>query len=197
MAMRRGWVVLGATAFGLAGLLAFDQHQFGTPFALYDAKATKQHFKPKGGFGGASGATTTPPAPATTDQAAPATTDQAAPATTDQIAPATTAQAPPTTQQQAAPSTQRALGDAVGNPYGTVQVRVTVKGTNLANVVAVNMPYSDPTSQSITDQVAPVLAQQAISAQSAQISGVSGATYTSDAYRQSLQSALDKINFGK
>ena len=188
MAMRRGWVVLGATAFGLAGLLAFDQHQFGTPFALYDAKATKQHFKPKGGFGGASGATTTPPAPATTDQAAPATTDQ--------IAPATTAQAPPTTQQQAAPSTQRALGDAVGNPYGTVQVRVTVKGTNLANVVAVNMPYSDPTSQSITDQVAPVLAQQAISAQSAQISGVSGATYTSDAYRQSLQSALDKINFG-
>ena len=41
-----------------------------------------------------------------------------------------------------------------------------------------------------------MLAQQAIAAQSAQVAGVSGATYTSDGYRQSLQSALDKLGFG-
>lgn len=182
--MRRGWVVLVATTFALAAMLAFDQHQFGTPFAMYDAKA-KKHFSPTGaGFGGAAATTSTPQAtPTTSDQAVPATTQNAAPTATQQAAP------PPTIK--------RAVGVSFSNPYGNVQVKVTINGGSITRVAAVDLPYGDPTSQSISDQVAPMLAQQAIDAQSANISGVSGATYTSDAYRQSLQSALDKLNFGK
>ena len=84
----------------------------------------------------------------------------------------------------------------MSNPYGSVQVRATVKAGRLTDVRFLQLPSGDPTSQSISDQVAPVLAQQAIAAQSANVAGVSGATYTSDAYRQSLQSALDALGFG-
>ena len=99
--------------------------------------------------------------------------------------------------QQPAPAagSQRALGASVSNPYGNVQVRVTVKDGAITRVTAVELPYADGTSQSISDQVGPLLAQQASAAQSGQIDGVTGATYTSDAYRQSLQSALDQLGF--
>ena len=172
MALRRGWVVLSATVVGLGGLMAFDQHQFGTPFAMRDANA-KLQFKMKRTGAKASAAANSQSG--ATAQAAPPATQQAAPAVT----------------------TRHAVGDSADDPYGATQVRVTIKGTTITDVTAVNMPYGDPTSQQISDQIAPILSQQAISAQSAQISGVSGATYTSDAYRQSLQSALDKLNFGK
>jgi uncharacterized protein with FMN-binding domain len=192
MALRRGWVVLSATVVGLGGLMAFDQHQFGTPFAMRDANA-KLQFKMKRTGAKASAAANSQSG--ATAQAAPPTTQaqQAAPPTTQ------AQQAAPPATQQAAPAvtTRHAVGDSADDPYGATQVRVTIKGTTITDVTAVNMPYGDPTSQQISDQIAPILSQQAISAQSAQISGVSGATYTSDAYRQSLQSALDKLNFGK
>ena len=90
-------------------------------------------------------------------------------------------------------ATQTALGTAVGNPYGQVQVRVTVSGGKITKVVAVQMPSGDPQSYSISSYAAPQLAQQALAAQSAHINGVSGATYTSNAYAQSLQSALTQL----
>ena len=110
----------------------------------------------------------------------------------------TTATAPATTQpaQPAKVKQRRAVGAAVSNPYGQVQVRVTARGGAITGITFLQLPYGDPESQSISDQVAPVLAQQAIDAQSANVAGVSGATYTSDAYRQSLQSALDKLGIG-
>ena len=177
--MRRSWLVLGATALGLGGLLAFDQHQFGDPFALHDATA---------GLG----------LPAAKDSAAASAGGSSADAA------ATTGGAQTEgggAQQQSTPQpaakVERAVGDAVSNPYGDVQVKVRVKGGRLVGVTFLDLPYGDPTSQSISDQVAPILAQQAIDGQTAQVAGISGATYTSDAYRQSLQSALDKTSFGR
>jgi len=166
--MNRGVVVLGATVLGLAGLLAFDQHQFGDPFALSSKSSS---LKLPTGTGASAGAATTEVAPTQSSS-----TQQSAPA------PA---------------KVQRAVGDAIPNQYGNVQVKVTVKGGKLTRVTFLDLPYGDPTSQSISDQVAPVLAQQAIDAQSANVAGISGATYTSDGYRQSLQSALDQVGFGQ
>jgi len=83
-------------------------------------------------------------------------------------------------------------GQAVQTRYGTVQVKVTMTGNTISNVSFVQLTAFDPRSQEINAQAGPILLQETLSAQSAQIDGVSGATYTTDGYRQSLQSALDQ-----
>ena len=57
------------------------------------------------------------------------------------------------------------------------------------------MPDQDGRSMMITQQAGPMLQSQVLKAQSAQINGVSGATYTTAGYKQSLQSALDQLGF--
>jgi uncharacterized protein with FMN-binding domain len=83
-------------------------------------------------------------------------------------------------------------GDAAQTQYGPVQVRVTVSGGRLTDVEAVQLTDRDGRSVAISQQAAPVLRQEALQAQSASIQAVSGATYTSEGYVTSLQSALDQ-----
>jgi uncharacterized protein with FMN-binding domain len=78
----------------------------------------------------------------------------------------------------------------VGRGYGTVQVEVTVTGGRVVDVTALAVPQNDPRSAQISSQAVPMLVQQAIAAQNASISGISGATYTSSGFAQSLRSAL-------
>jgi uncharacterized protein with FMN-binding domain len=82
-------------------------------------------------------------------------------------------------------------GAVVPDPFGMVQVQVTLAGGKITNVTALQLP-SQGRSGFISQTVAPILQGEAISAQSAIINLVSGATYTSQAYAQSLQSALDQ-----
>jgi uncharacterized protein with FMN-binding domain len=77
--------------------------------------------------------------------------------------------------------------------YGDLQVKVTMSGTRITDVSVVQINESDPRSASIDQSAVPQLRQEAISAQSAHIDAISGASYTSQAYEQSLQSALDKL----
>ena len=98
----------------------------------------------------------------------------------------TAAPAPPT-----APVSGTVVGGAADTPYGVVQVKVSYTGTKITNVHAVHLTDSSQTSVSISAQAAPILRQEALAAQSAQIDAVSGATYTSEGYMQSLQSAID------
>jgi uncharacterized protein with FMN-binding domain len=86
-----------------------------------------------------------------------------------------------------------ATGQSVFNGYGNVQVKVTVSGGQITNISAVQLPNGDPRSAQISSYAAPTLVQQAMAAQSANINGVSGATYTSQAFAQSLQSALSQL----
>lgn len=79
------------------------------------------------------------------------------------------------------------------NQYGDVQVRVTTAGGRITQVAAVRLPSGDGRSQQISSFAGPQLAQRALAAQSANIDGVSGATYTSESYKTSLQSALDQL----
>ena len=81
-------------------------------------------------------------------------------------------------------------GPVVGNPYGDVQVEITVTNGKITDVQAVALPTGGHSGR-ISSFVAPILRTQALTAQSAAIDGVSGATYTSQAYAQSLQGALD------
>jgi uncharacterized protein with FMN-binding domain len=91
-------------------------------------------------------------------------------------------------------ATRTVDGDPVDNQYGTVQVRVTLQGNTITAVTALQMPFDRERSQYISQQAEPYLRQEALQAQSAQIDLVSGATYTSDSYAQSLHSALDKAH---
>ncbi|TKT04890.1 FMN-binding protein [Streptomyces lasalocidi] len=82
-------------------------------------------------------------------------------------------------------------GDAAQTQYGVVQVRLTVAGGKITKAEAVQAPKGGR-SDSVTADAVPRLNREAVAAQGADIDAVSGATYTSAGYRQSLQSAIDK-----
>ena len=87
--------------------------------------------------------------------------------------------------------TKTVTGDTIQTRWGPVQIRITLKNGRLTDVTAVSYPTDNPRDQEINSYALPRLRSEALQAQSASIDTVSGATYTSDGYRQSLQSALD------
>jgi uncharacterized protein with FMN-binding domain len=82
-------------------------------------------------------------------------------------------------------------GQDVSMRYGDVQVQVTISGGAVTDVTALQLPNGDGHSSRISSIVEPMLRSEALQAQTASIDLISGATYTSGAYQQSLQSALD------
>ena len=85
------------------------------------------------------------------------------------------------------------VGPGVNFGYGTIAVRVTKVGTRIVSVSVASLSTQEPTSQQISAQAIPYLRSEVLSAQSATINAVSGATYTSQGYVQSLQAALDQL----
>ncbi|MGW3570686.1 FMN-binding protein [Streptomyces sp. NPDC000941] len=73
-----------------------------------------------------------------------------------------------------------------------MQLAVTFSKGKITAVKALQTPSGDGRSQQIASYAVPQLTSETLSAQNAQIDAVSGATYTSEGYVQSLQSALDK-----
>lgn len=104
-------------------------------------------------------------------------------------APATRA-APAPASAPARPRT--VVGPTVQTPYGPVQVAATVLGRQLERVRALVLPSGNPQTDAINSQAGPLLDQEAMAAQSAGIDTISGASYTSEAYRRSLQAAIDR-----
>ncbi len=101
----------------------------------------------------------------------------------------------PTPKSTPSPTTatsRKIAGSSVQTPFGPVQVQITVQGTRIISVSALQTPQGGRSSE-ISRQAVPYLVQQTLSAQSANVQGVSGATFTSDAWAQSLQSALSNI----
>ena len=145
---------------------------------------------PAGGGAGASiDPAATDPSTAATDQAA-AATDQATPAATPK--PAASAK-PKATPKPAKPSGQF-TGDTVDTRWGPVQVAIEVKNGKVVNSDVVQYPHDNPRDLEINQVAVPILNQEVVDRQSANIDGVSGATVTSDGYRQSLQSAFDRAH---
>jgi uncharacterized protein with FMN-binding domain len=142
-----------------------------------------------GVFGLHGGGTATPPVlgqPKPAGTGAPAA-PSASPANSPAAGPAT---APP----RAAGPARRATGAVEQYGYGELSVTVTVRGSQ---IVAVSVPVlrtAEPYSQQLAQQVIPMLRSEVLAVRSARIHGVSGATYTSVAYAQSIQSALDKLH---
>lgn len=83
-------------------------------------------------------------------------------------------------------------GDSVSTRFGPVAVQITVAGGVITEVTVPQYPNSNGRDREINSRAIPVLISETTSAQSANIDMVSGATYTSDGYIQSLQSAIDQ-----
>ncbi|WBB79826.1 FMN-binding protein [Micromonospora sp. WMMD882] len=130
--------------------------------------------------------------PAADERSTPAPTRSARTPT----ARATTAVPAPkrTTATPKAATRRTVTGPVVGNEYGNVQVQVVVSGTRIVDVKALELPEetaeSDRRSASVNSRYSGPDGQ-AVQRQSASLDTVSGATATSDAYRQSLQAAID------
>jgi uncharacterized protein with FMN-binding domain len=98
----------------------------------------------------------------------------------------------------AAPAPRKASGTFTGQDvstqFGDVQVQIIMRGGRIVDVGAVRLPNDRPRSQFISQQAAPILRSEVLAAQSARIDLLSGATFTSDAWATSVQSALNQAH---
>ena len=113
-----------------------------------------------------------------------------------------TATASPGASQVAGPQAGARLaagafsGPVVPYGYGELGTKVSVSGGRITGVSVSVLKTAEQYSQQLAAQVIPMLQNEVVSAQSARIQAVSGATYTSEAYAQSVQAALDKAHRG-
>jgi len=122
------------------------------------------------------------------------TLNTVAPTNTSAIA-STVSVAPMTTSPTTSPATTRsATGSTVNYNFGTLAVQVTVNGTKITKITVPSLnDGGNYRSQSIDAMAIPVLTHEAMTAQSANIQSVSGASYTSAGFTQSLQNALTQL----
>lgn len=107
----------------------------------------------------------------------------------------TPTQAPTTTapKQSGSTATKVVTGAAADTRYGPVQLQVTFSGKKITKINVLQYPTESGRDMEINSYALPILNQEAMTAQNAQIDAVSGATFTSDGYVQSLQSAIDQL----
>jgi len=114
-----------------------------------------------------------------------------------EVTPPTSVEAPSDTAREggtaAAPSPSLATytGEVYTTPYGPMQVEATIENGVIVDISWLSLP-SDPKSRGINDRAAPQLVEEALAAQSAQVDTISGATWTSEGFRFSLQSILEQ-----
>ncbi|MFF2547835.1 FMN-binding protein [Kitasatospora sp. NPDC058063] len=173
--MRRAVVTSAATAAGVVLLLSLKPHEAAGPAPVIGS-----------GPGSGTGQGTTAGTTAGSGTGSGTGSEVSAPSN----APAPSASAP--APASASGATRKVSGDTVNTRYGPVQVQVTLAGSRITAVDVVKYPSSERRDREINTSALPVLNQEAIAAQSARIDVVSGATYTSDGYVRSLQSALDR-----
>jgi uncharacterized protein with FMN-binding domain len=87
-------------------------------------------------------------------------------------------------------------GPDITNRYGDVQVKVVVNDGRISDVQALSLPQDREESAYISSQAGPLLRQEVITAQSANIAIISGATFTSMSYQQSAAAALRAVHLG-
>ena len=105
-----------------------------------------------------------------------------------------TSEAAPSTPSSSTTSDGTYTGDAVMTRYGPVQVEITVSKGQITSSAVTQVPWGNGRDQQINGYAVPILNDEVVQAQGSGIDMVSGATYTSEGYVQSLQSAIDQAN---
>jgi uncharacterized protein with FMN-binding domain len=151
---------------------------------------------PANGLAPASGSPA-PPAPSGGPAATAAPDGTPAPAaTTKKPKPKKTATEPPDEDEPAPPpppsNRKTFTGTREQNPYGAVQLEITVQGSRMVEIRAIEMPDSESRSDQLSDQVSVQLREEALQEQGYDLDTVSGATETSVSYRDSLRAAIEE-----
>jgi uncharacterized protein with FMN-binding domain len=160
--MRRSTMIAGGAVLGIAGVIALPRPSTPQQVAIAGNAAATR----SGGAGSTAAAAETTTSAAASGASAPA--------------------------GSARPAAKTFTGTLATDQYGQLQVKLSVKNGRITKVGFTTFVANDGHSVQIDQSAAPVLIRETIAAQSAHIQGVSGATYTSDAYQQSLQAAIDK-----
>jgi uncharacterized protein with FMN-binding domain len=166
--MRRVLTTVGTTIAAIVLLLQFETRQALVQPSAQAAQVTTT----QGPIGATTAGTSTTGATTSTS-------------TTSTTTPTTTTS---TTEQ---PVTVDMTGPAIETRWGTVQIKVTIENGTLVDVASLQLPDERSYSRYVSSVAGPMLRSEALSAQSADIDNISGATYTSRGYVQSLQAALD------
>lgn len=177
--MRRLLLALASTAAGLAAVLSFKTHS--SAAASGDAAAAPA-------IGTQGSASPAAPAGNVTGASPLSGGGTARPASTARSAPAA-----PKTGGASAATTRTVTGAVANTQYGPMQVQVTLQGRTITGVKVLQETNEGSLSQQIDSTAIPQLTKETLAAQSARIDAVSGASYTSAGYIQSLQSALDQV----
>ncbi len=164
--MKRTAIAVVAAVGGFAGVLGFNLGGSRAPLLQGGAAASSAPSNPPA---------TPPPNSSSSPSSNPGTTAAGGSGT------------PPT-------GLRSALGNTYQYGYGQLAVRVTLNGSTITKVDTVGLQTAESYSQQLAQQVIPLLRHEVLAAQSARVNGFSGATYTSEAYLYSLQSALDKLH---
>ncbi|WP_298227100.1 FMN-binding protein [Gryllotalpicola sp.] len=133
-------------------------------------------------------ASKTKPSSSTSSSSSPSRSPNSSPSSTS----ASTSPTSSATASATSPGNAVVDGNAVDTPYGPVEVEVTWQSGSITKVDLLQYPSGSGRDIAINQYALPILAQEVIQSQSAQINTVSGATFTSIGYIQSLQSAIDK-----
>ena len=185
--MKRALLIAGGTVGGLGAVLAITPPQLGSTSAINIAGPPMAR-QGATAVASASSSSSTKATAGATKSAKPVATKKAgataAATTAATTAPAT--QAPATTAPAAINGTF--TGPSVNVNYGNVQVKITVVNGRITDAVAIKAPTGK--NDRYTNMAVPVLKQQTLKAQSANIQGVSGASYTSYGWFTSLQGAI-------
>ena len=172
--MRRIILAIVSTTAALVFLLTFKTHSVGSltapPAAVGTPSASTGGGAGTSGGTGAGGGTSSAPS----SSAAGSSTGGAG------------------TGGSSSPAAKTVTGAAADTMYGPVQVQITVKNGKLTAADATVYPTETPRDAQINAYAIPQLEQETVAAGNAKIDAVSGATYTSNGYIASLQSALDK-----
>ena len=190
--MRRAVIVLGTTAAGLAALFSYKTHVAGVADASAAPTVTMSPTPSSGGSAAGSASARPAPSKAAAKKAAPKPSHSAtAPLTAGGSTPvATHSTAPRSAPKTSAPAGKSGSfsGPAENTQYGEVQVSITVSNGKITNANG-TLPQG---GDSIAQNALPQLNQEVLTAQSASIQAVSGATYTSQGYIGSLQQAVNE-----
>ncbi len=195
MISKRLFLILGGTVGGLGAVVSITPPQFGTSGGLKTLGSKSTSTTPVAPVAPAQTATAVPANPTTPTQPSPAATTKTKKKKT--AAKSTTAPAAPTqTQAPAAPQSASVTGTFSGiaapTAYGPVQVQITISNGKITGATALTYPQNSGRDRQINSQAIPLLIQETLQAQSANIQGVGGASYTSQGWYDSLVSALKK-----
>jgi uncharacterized protein with FMN-binding domain len=188
--IRKTALLVTGTIAGVVGVLSYNPPQLNASIAP-TGNATQPQNSPSADVGTQASKSPAQPAPTTSTPKKSSTNTTSANAQTTNAS-ASASPTPTATPTKVAGVSGTFKGDTSQTRWGPVQVEIVVTNGKITDVKTLQYPNGDRRSQNISSQVIPWLQEETLQVQSANISGISGATYTSGGFQASLASALQK-----